>query len=62
MPTKTETTTSENGTGEAAEQEAVVFALPLDVAQALMNYLVTRPYTEVFPLVQALQGLPRITE
>jgi hypothetical protein len=35
-------------------------ALPVEVGQALINYLATRPYRETFELIQALQSLQTV--
>lgn len=44
---------------EPQDQE-VVLALPVSVGQALINYLVTRPYNESAGLIHALQQLKPI--
>lgn len=38
------------------------FLIPHSLAQVILNYLVTRPYAEVFELVAALQGLKTLPD
>lgn len=34
--------------------------IPRDLAQAIMNYLITKPYAEVFQFIEHLKGLKEV--
>ena len=38
------------------------FAIPVDMLDATVNYLATRPYREVFQLINALSSLKPVPE
>ncbi len=40
----------------------MIFKIEQNVAQAMLDYLATQPYKEVFQLVNALQSLEEIKE
>jgi hypothetical protein len=43
-----------------AKNDNRMFVITQELAQAILNYLTTKPYREVAGLVQALEGLPRL--
>lgn len=52
---------SENGKlPEQQEAAEDTYLLPEPLAQAIMAYLVSRPYVEVYELVNALQHTPTV--
>ena len=36
--------------------------IPQELAQAILNYLVSRPYVDVFQFIEQLKGLQRVEE
>lgn len=43
-------------------REEIMFQINQDLAQAILNYLVSRPYAEVYHLVAALQQIEKAGE
>jgi len=37
-----------------------MYVIPQELAQRVLDYLVTKPYIEVFKMIRELEGLPRL--
>ena len=37
-----------------------MFVIPQDLAQGILDYLTTKPYREVYKMIRAMEGLPRL--
>jgi hypothetical protein len=52
----------ESGYGRVGGEHHMNLIIPRDLAQAIMNYLITKPYAEVFQFIEHLKMLKETNE